>query len=272
MVSTAGRSLPIRFVIAVVAASLPFTVSPQELVGTNVDFAKNAIDEYRRNQEGAILADFVELLSMRNVAVSLPDMERNADHIIGLLEPRGFTTRRLSAGGAPYIYAELTSPGAAETILIYAHFDGQPVQEENWEYPPFSPTLLDGPVQGGGQPVDIDQVDGPFGPEWRLYARSAGDDKMPIVALVHALDALAANDIDLSVNLKLLLDGEEEIGSPTVGKLIDENSSLLDADLLLFFFALASARLGRCNWSWPSSSLASIASTSTSSPRSKLRR
>lgn len=234
MVSTASRSLPIRIVIAVVAASLPLNVSTQELVGANVDFVKNAIDEYRRNREGAILADFVELLSMPNVAVSLPDMERNADYIIGLLELRGFTTRRLRAGGAPYIYAELTSPGAAETILIYAHFDGQPVQEENWEYPPFSPTLLDGPVQGGGQPVDIDQVEGHFGPEWRLYARSAGDDKMPIIALVHTLDALAASDIDLSVNLKLLLDGEEELGSPTVGKLIDENSSFLDADLLLF--------------------------------------
>lgn len=57
---------------------------------------------------------------------------------------------------------------------------------------------------------------------------------MPIIALVHTLDALAASDIGLSVNLKLLLDGEEELGSPTIGKLIDENRSLLDADLLLF--------------------------------------
>lgn len=155
MVSIASRSLPIRIVIAVVAASLPLNVSSQEPVGSKVDFAINAIDEHRRDREGAILADFVELLSMPNVAVSLPDMERNAGYIIGLLEPRGFTTRRLSAGGAPYIYAELTSPGAAETILIYAHFDGQPVQEENWEYPPFSPTLLDGPVQGGDNPSTL---------------------------------------------------------------------------------------------------------------------
>jgi len=57
---------------------------------------------------------------------------------------------------------------------------------------------------------------------------------MPVVALVHTLDALAANDIDISVNLKLLLDGEEERGSPTVGKIIDENHDLFDADLLLF--------------------------------------
>jgi acetylornithine deacetylase/succinyl-diaminopimelate desuccinylase-like protein len=193
-----------------------------------------AIDGWRTERESAILEDFVDLLSIPNVASDLPDMERNAEHIVGLLEQRGFTTRILRAGGAPYVYAELPSPGATETVLIYAHFDGQPVQEENWAYPPFSPALLDGPLQAGGEPVDIAAADGRFDPEWRLYARSAGDDKMPIVALVHTLDALAANDIELSVNLKLLLDGEEEQGSPTVGRIIEAHEDLLAADLLLF--------------------------------------
>jgi acetylornithine deacetylase/succinyl-diaminopimelate desuccinylase-like protein len=196
--------------------------------------AKHAVEIYRRDHAAEILQDFVDLLSIRNVATHLPDMERNADYIIGLLQPRGFETQRLSAGGAPYIYAELNTPGASETILIYAHFDGQPVQEENWVYPPFSPTLLDGPIQAGAQTIDIKSVSGSFHPEWRLYARSAGDDKMPIVALVHTLDALAANGIELSVNLKLLLDGEEEQGSPTIARIIEENASLFDADLLLF--------------------------------------
>ena len=191
-----------------------------------------AVDEYRLDHEAVILGDFIELLSIPNVAIDLPYMERNAEHIIGLLESRGFKTKKLEAGRAPYVYAELMSPGAAETILIYAHFDGQPVQEENWAYPPFTPTLLDAPVQAGGKPVK--HVEDGFDPEWRLYARSAGDDKMPIVALVHTLDALAAKGIDLSVNLKLLLDGEEERGSPTVGKIIDQNRELLEADLFLF--------------------------------------
>jgi acetylornithine deacetylase/succinyl-diaminopimelate desuccinylase-like protein len=161
-------------------------------------------------------------------------MERNADHINELLVARGFATERLSAGGSPYIYAELTSDPSAETVMIYAHYDGQPVLEEDWAYPPFSPTLLDAPLQGGGQPVDISHVDGDFDPEWRLYARSAGDDKMPIIALLYALDALAANDIPLGINLKLLLDGEEERGSPTLGRLLDEHGHLLEADLMLF--------------------------------------
>ena len=194
---------------------------------------KAAVDTYRETHEIAIVQDFVDLLSIPNVATDLPDMNRNAGHIIGLLKSRGFTTRQLDAGGAPYVYAELASPGATETVLLYAHFDGQPVQEDNWTHPPFSPTLLDGPVGAGARVIDLEDADA-LHPEWRLYARSAGDDKMPIVALVHTLDALAANGIELSVNLKLLLDGEEERGSPTVGRLIDENRSLLKADLLLF--------------------------------------
>ena len=201
---------------------------------TDVNEVVATLHEYRSNYEKVIIADFVELLSMPNVAASIPDMDRNADYITELLEERGFTTQRLKSGGAPYIYAELMSPGAAETVLIYAHFDGQPVQEENWVHPPFSPTLLDAPLQAGGQVVDISQVDGDFDPEWRLYGRSAGDDKMPIIALVHTLDAMKENGIDLSVNLKLLLDGEEEAGSPTVGRILDENRALFDADLLLF--------------------------------------
>jgi len=225
---TASISIAIAaiFFCASAAAQGPASTDLREII--------KAIDEYRGAREAIILNDFVDLLALPNVAQDLPDMERNADHITGLLEARGFSTKRLHAGGSPYIYAELMHPGAAETVLIYAHFDGQPVQEENWAYPPFEPTLLDAPLQSGGQPVDVDQFVGNFDPEWRLYARSAGDDKMPIIALVHVLDALAANGIDLSVNLKLLLDGEEERGSPSIVRLLDEHADLFDADLLLF--------------------------------------
>jgi acetylornithine deacetylase/succinyl-diaminopimelate desuccinylase-like protein len=234
MTSTTTSSYFRRIAVAIAAALVCIDTSAQGLTGTDVSSVINAVDDYRSSREATILKDFIALLSLPNVANNLDDMEHNVDHITDLLESRGFTTRRLSAGGAPYIYAELATPGAAETILIYAHFDGQPVLEEDWAYPPFSPTLLNAPVQAGGQIVDVDQVDENFDPEWRLYARSAGDDKMPVIALVHALDALAANDIDLSVNIKLLLDGEEERGSPTVGRLIDEFGGLMDADLLLF--------------------------------------
>lgn len=215
--------------VAVISSS-----NAQSFASSDIDAVKSAIGDYRRAHEKIIVRDFIELLSMPNVASNIPDMERNADYIETLLETRGFTTKRLSEGGAPYVYAELNTPGATETVLIYAHFDGQPVIPDNWAYPPFTPTLLDKPLQQGGKPLVLDEVDGLLDPEARLYARSAGDDKMPIVALVHTLDALKEKGIGLSVNLKLLLDGEEERGSPTVDRIIEENLELLDADLLLF--------------------------------------
>ncbi len=221
-------------VVAIASLSVCANASAQSASATTADTIVRAVDDYRAGKEKIIVGDFVDLLALPNVATNLADMGRNADHIVALLRPRGFTTRVLGAGGAPYVYAERKTPGAAETVLIYAHFDGQPVLEENWAYPPFTPTLLDASLQDGGRPVDLDAYQGRIHPEWRLYARSAGDDKMPIIALVHALDALAANDIALSVNLKLLLDGEEEHGSPTVGRLLDEHRDLFAADLLLF--------------------------------------
>jgi len=192
------------------------------------------IDAYRSDNEQVILQDFIELLRLPNSAANLADMDRNVEHITGLLQGQGFTTQRLQADGAPYIYAELLNPQASETVLIYAHFDGQPVLPDDWAYPPFSPTLLDAPLQEGGRPVSQAQMEQGLNPEWRLYGRSAGDDKMPIIAITHVLQALRDNDIPLSVNLKLLLDGEEEIGSPSLGTIMDANPGLLDADLLLF--------------------------------------
>jgi acetylornithine deacetylase/succinyl-diaminopimelate desuccinylase-like protein len=220
--------------LAALALLIPVYAVAQNLADTDPRLVAQAINDYRNQHEHQIISDFAELLSIPNVAINLDDMYRNAEHITGLLEARGFKTQTLSAGGAPYVFAEMSTPNATETILIYAHFDGQPVQVENWAHGPFTPTLLDAPAQDGGRQIHIADVDGAFDPEWRLYARSAGDDKMPIIAMIHVIDALKANNIPLSVNLKLLLDGEEERGSPTARALLTEYGHLMDADLFLF--------------------------------------
>lgn len=221
----------LRFLAA--AAALASPALPAQ-VAPNIDTVIAAVNEYRRAHEPAIVESFAELLALPNIATNLAAMDRNAEHIEALLQARGFATGRLQAGGAPYLYAERASDTAAATLLIYAHYDGQPVIEDDWAHPPFSPMLLDGPREAGGQPVDIAGLSGALDPEWRLYARSAGDDKLPIIALASALDALDANGIPLAVNLKLLLDGEEERGSPTLTRVLDEHGGLLGADLMLF--------------------------------------
>jgi acetylornithine deacetylase/succinyl-diaminopimelate desuccinylase-like protein len=187
---------------------------------------------WRQANEQAILDGFVELLRIPNVASDAVNIRRNAEHITGLLRPRGFAVRLLEAEGAPpVVFAERRVPGADRTLMIYAHYDGQPVNPGEWASNPWTPVLRDGPVELGGKPMPLRA---PFDPEWRIFARSAGDDKAPIIALAAALDALAAAGVAPSVNLKLFLDGEEEAGSPHLQQVLSEHRDLLSADLWLF--------------------------------------
>ncbi len=188
--------------------------------------------EWRQSHEQQIVDGFVDLLSIPNVASDTVNIRRNAEFILDLLPSRGFEAQLLEAGGGPpAVFGERKTPGATTTLLIYAHYDGQPANPDDWHSDPWEPVLRDAPVERGGQPLPLTA---PFDPESRLFARSAGDDKAPIVALLAALDALDAADIPLSVNLKLLFDGEEEAGSPHLPQILRENGALVEADLWLF--------------------------------------
>lgn len=191
---------------------------------------RNAVSEHISTHSGSILNDFRELLAMPNVSTSLVDMQRNAAWISDYIGKRGFSSKIVGAGGAPYILAERSTPGATKTVLIYAHYDGQPVQAEDWKTPPFEPTLKNGEDTLDWSNATSKTID----PEWRVYARSAGDDKAPIIALMHAIDAMDQASLDASVNVKLILDGEEEFGSPTVEQILKDNAEYLRADVLLF--------------------------------------
>jgi len=192
----------------------------------------SVVRAWREHNEQAIIDEYAELLSIPNVASDEVNIRRNAEHIRSLLPRRGFQVQLLEPnGGPPAIFAERQTPGAQITLLIYAHYDGQPANATDWASDPWVPVLRTAPVEQGGVPVP---VKAPFDPESRLFARSAGDDKAPIAALTAALDALDTAGIPLSVNLKLFLDGEEEAGSPHLGELLDQHRDLFDADLWLF--------------------------------------
>ena len=113
------------------------------------------------------------------------------------------------------MFAELAAPGAARTVVFYAHYDGQPVDPKAWTGTgPFEPGLRTGSIEAGGALRPFPGAGTPYQDDWRIYARSASDDKSPIVALLAAIDALAAKGIPRAVNLKIVLDSEEENGSP----------------------------------------------------------
>ena len=132
------------------------------------------------------------------------------------------------------VYGEMRVPGARRTIVIYAHYDGQPVDPAQWKGSPFAPVLRDGPLEDGGRDVAFPVSGQRAKPEWRLYARGVSDDKAPILGVVAALDALKAHGVSPSVNLKVFFEGEEEAGSPHLASVLAKNVELLKADLWLF--------------------------------------
>ncbi|MFI5006579.1 MAG: M20/M25/M40 family metallo-hydrolase [Solirubrobacterales bacterium] len=194
----------------------------------------DAVRSWVQAHEADVLREFRELLSIPNLASDGPNIRRNAEHIARMLARRGISARLLDGeGGPPVVYGEVPAPGARRTVVVYAHYDGQPVDAAKWASPPWTPVLRDGPLEGGGREVSPDGRAGPMGPEWRLYARSAGDDKAPIVAVLAALDALKATGAKPSLNLKLFFEGEEEAGSPHLGAVLARNKELLKADAWL---------------------------------------
>lgn len=189
---------------------------------------------WRQANEKAVVGDFVKLLSMPNVASNVADVERNADYLQDLLKARGFTAvQKLYAqpGTPPSVYGELRTKGAKRTVTFYAHYDGQPIGQQGWITPPFTPAMRTALPEA--KPVDWQGAVGPLDPEWRLYGRSAGDDKGSVQALISALDALKAAGRRPSVNIKILWEGEEEAGSPHFADLIRKHHDLLATDLLI---------------------------------------
>ena len=209
------------------ASALPRAVPAQTVVP--------AIRAWRVQHEPEIVRELAALLAIPNVAADGPNIRRNADLIKAMLEQRGVAARILENGpNPPAVYGELMVPRATRTVMLYAHYDGQPVDPREWVTSPWLPTLRARPAADGtiGAVVDIPER-GQLDPESRLFARSAGDDKSPIVAMVAALDALRASGLAPSANLKFFFEGEEEAGSGHLRALLERNQELLRADVWL---------------------------------------
>ncbi len=195
--------------------------------------AARAAREWRQAHERAVLAEFMELLAIPNLAKDEPNIRRNAAAIQAMYERRGVKTRLLEVAGAPpAIYGEIPNPGAARTVVFYAHYDGQPVDPREWATPPWQPVIRNRPLDRGGDVIPLPSS-GPIDPEWRIYARAASDDKAPVMAIAAALDALRAARLPVRSTVKFIFEGEEEAGSPHLAEIIRDNADLLRGDVWL---------------------------------------
>jgi len=197
---------------------------------------RSAARDYRVAHESAILHEFTELLAIPNLASDAVNIRRNANHLIEMLGKRGVRARLLEVEGSPpAVLGELTTPGATRTLILYAHYDGQPVDPSQWATSPWSPTLRSKSLADGGFVIPMPGDGRPrISGEARIYARSAGDDKVSIQAMLSALDAMRAARLSPSVNLKFFFEGEEEAGSPHLRQMLERHRDALKGDAWLF--------------------------------------
>ena len=193
-------------------------------------------DRYIKSQGANIIREFVSLLKIPNVANDLPNINKNAQYIKRELAQRGVSTQLLEYPGVPpVVFGYLASKKATRTLAFYVHYDGQPVDKTRWKHDPWAPKMYDKSLAEGGREIFFPKVGERIDPESRIYARSAGDDKGPIIAVLAAIDAMKLGGIEPTSNLVFFFEGEEEAGSEHLRAYLEDHSELLEEiDLWMF--------------------------------------
>lgn len=174
------------------------------------------------------------LLSFPNDAHYPDDIRRLVDALTEEFASRGFQTRELATPGSPLLLATREFPGATRTVLIYHQADGQPVDPTAWhQADPYQAVLKAPLAEGTFRDIPWERLATERDPEWRIFARSASDSKGQITQFLSALDALSDAGIAPDFNLKVIIDFEEELGSPNLPDAVERHRDLLAADMLV---------------------------------------
>ncbi len=169
--------------------------------------------EQHRDRTIQELLDFLRISSVSTDPAYRADIDAAAGWVAEQLRQAGpFRVEVMPTAGHPIVYAEWLGAPTRPTLLVYGHYDVQPPDPlDRWNSPPFEPEIRDG----------------------RIYARGASDDKGPMFIPIKVAHAFFATEEALPVNLKLLFEGEEEIGSPSLSDFIQEHAAMLAADFAL---------------------------------------
>ncbi len=209
------------------------------LISSLATFSQNVgklAENYIQENGVEIISNFKELLSIPNVAFDLKNINRNAEFIKTELEKRDVEAELLRmVGTPPIVYGYLPVKNAKRTLAFYVHYDGQPVDKTKWTNDPWQPTYYSKAIFEGGEPISFPTTQGEIDLNHRIYARSAGDDKAPVTAILTALDLIKENKLKITSNLIFFFEGQEEAGSRQLQRYLEDNKELIDQiDLWMF--------------------------------------
>lgn len=170
------------------------------------DYAKTNAAKFREQ-----LHTLIRIPSVSTSPEHASDVKRAAEWLAGQMREIGLQqVEVMPTGGHPVVYGEWLGAGDAPTVLVYGHYDVQPAHiEDGWDTPPFEPVERDG----------------------KIYARGSSDDKGQLFIHFKAVEAVLASEGKLPVNIKFLIEGEEEIGSPNLGSFIEQHKEKLKSDV-----------------------------------------
>jgi acetylornithine deacetylase/succinyl-diaminopimelate desuccinylase-like protein len=156
------------------------------------------------------LETFFSLVRQKSISAQNIGVQECADLVETLMKDAGIDAKQIETEGNPVVYGEVIHPDNDFTVLFYGHYDVQPPEPlELWETEPFEPTIRDG----------------------KIYGRGTGDNKGQFIAHILAVKTLLSLEEKLPINVKFLIEGEEEVGSIHLASFVEKHKDLLEADV-----------------------------------------
>ena len=195
---------------------------------------RNEINSLSREKAQDVFKEYREFLSLPNDANKPDELEPNMIWCEKAFKKRGFTTERIKTKRLPLILAEKKYLGAKNNVLFYIQIDGQPVDPSKcFQEGPFIPTLKKQIKKDEWKAIPWESLYNNYDDDWRIFARSASDAKGPINSFLIALDIIAEKGIKPDYNIKVIMDMEEEMGSPNLPPAVKKYKNKLKADRLV---------------------------------------
>ncbi len=206
---------------------LPFTmVRGQSLTANSIEELSNQYFLEGMNQ-------LIEFLHIPNYGGNPADIENNLKWLHSVFKELEYELNTMNSFGVDHLFAEKIINPDKPTILFYLQIDGQPVDSTQWiQESPFIPVLKECIIDECTE-IDWESLNNGYNPDWKIFARSASDSKGPAIAFIQSLQILQEQGLEPAFNIKVIMDFQEELGSPTLPELVERNPQIFDADALL---------------------------------------